>query len=129
MTLAQHTTNNPQFFTPTSWPGSRPNLNGFSMKDVYDNLWEARMTHTFRSRPELDNHPNILIAHNVNWFWYNESLWYDYLGYNTYTPNRTYAKTAFMPMRYYNWQRDELCDQLRPYLDDFIWSYVHKGRQ
>ena len=96
---------------------------------VYDNLWEARMTHTFRSRPDLDNHPNILIAHNVNWFWYNESLWYDYLGYNTYTPNRTYAKTAFMPMRYYNWQRDELCDQLGPYLDDFIWSYVHKGRQ
>jgi hypothetical protein len=96
---------------------------------IFDSLWEAKQAHTFRERPELNNHPNILIIRNLNWFWYNESLWYNHLGYNKYVPNRTYAKMAFMPMRHYNMQRDTLCHQLRPYLDDFIWSYVFKGRE
>ena len=63
---------------------------------------------------------------NTNWFWYNESLWYDQLGYRDYHPNRTYQCLAFMPINRPNDCRDRVVEQLTPDLDRMIYSYRDK---
>jgi hypothetical protein len=68
---------------------------------------------------------------NTNWFWYNESLWYNELGYQKYHPNRTYQQLAFMPINKHtfdsrkNW-RDRVVQQLAPDLDRILYSYGNK---
>jgi hypothetical protein len=84
---------------------------------VIDNLWE-RLTPPGNCHALTSN----------NWFWYNESLWATHLGYNNYTPAKTYRKLALMPMRIQKSYRDLLVIELAKYLDDFVWSYVDKGR-
>lgn len=101
---------------------SSPVLDRFAeqgYKIIVDNLWEAKLEHNVPA----------LVLHNVNWFWYNESLWYSYLGYDKYFPMSTYEKIAFMPMRLENNYRRILKKKLENYLDDFIWSYVAEGKQ
>jgi hypothetical protein len=83
--------------------------NGY--KVAVDNLWEEPVTTEFYS------------IQNLNWFWYNESLWYESLGYNNYVPNRTYSKLCFMPINLKKPFRTELIKQLDNYLKDFIYSY------
>lgn len=61
------------------------------------------------------------------WFWIHEALWYIHLKYDTYVPNRTYEKTALMPMRLARYSRDILFRAVQPFLHDFIYSYVDKG--
>lgn len=90
--------------------------NGY--KIVYDNLWEPPVV---AGEKYIIQHPNSLI--------YYESLWYKHLGYDAYRPNRSYKHLALMPMRLQNSHRDLAENKLQPWLDDFIWSYVSKGRQ
>jgi hypothetical protein len=85
---------------------------------VIDNLWE---------RP-IACPRNCYALTNNNWFWYNESLWYQHLGYNNYVPNKTYSKLALLPMRLQKPHRDLVIVELAQYLDQFVWSYVSKGR-
>ena len=85
---------------------------------VYDNLWEA---------PVVD--PSKYIIQHWDWIRYYESTWYTSLGYNTYQPNQNYKHLALMPMRLKKPHRDLAIQQLRPWLDDFVWSYVEQGRQ
>ena len=89
--------------------------NGF--KIVYDNLWEAPVVDTSK-----------YIIQHWDWFRHYESLWYKYLGYHTYQPNKNFTKLAFMPMRLAKPHRDLATKKLQPWLDDFVWSYVDKGR-
>lgn len=63
---------------------------------------------------------------NTNWFWYNESLWYDQLGYRTYHPDRTYQQLAFMPINIHKDWRDRAVKQLAPDLDSILYSYRDK---
>jgi len=63
---------------------------------------------------------------NTNWFWYNESLWYDQLGYLNYRPNRTYQQLAFMPINIHKDWRDRAVKQLAPDLDSMLYSYRDK---
>ena len=63
---------------------------------------------------------------NTNWFWYNESLWYDQLGYRDYQPDRTYQHLAFMPINRPNDCRDRIVEQLAPDLDRMLYSYQDK---
>ena len=85
---------------------------------VYDNLWEA----------VVDNNSQYILQH-CDWFRHYESLWYRHLGYQTYQPNKTFKKLAFMPMRRTNPHRTLAVEKLQPWLDDFLWSYVEQGRQ
>lgn len=91
--------------------------NTSNLRSVVDNLWE-------RAIVDQD-----YVLQNTNWFWYNESLWYKYLGYNQYCPNRSYKKLALMPMRRSRHHRDFLVNNLTSMLDDLIWSYVDHGKQ
>jgi hypothetical protein len=83
---------------------------------VINNLWE-----------QVDT--DYTWAHylsNTNWFWYNESLWYDQLGYRKYQPNRTYQHLAFMPINRHQVWRDRAVKQLAPDLNRMIYSYRDK---
>ena len=93
---------------------------------VIDNLWERK--NQYLVAYPYDN-TGSFILHNVNWFWYNESLWYKKININNYQPVRTYKYSGFMPMRLRRPNRDMLYEQIAPYLDDFIWSYVAQGQQ
>lgn len=90
--------------------------NGY--KIVYDNLWEVPVV----------NNKKYIIQHPY-FFRYYESLWYKHLGHDTYHPNRSYKHLALMPMRLKKPHRELAEIKLQPWLDDFIWSYVGKGRQ
>lgn len=92
---------------------------------ICDNLWETIDFETVDNT--LSNNANFLKLHNVNWFWYNESLWYKHLGYDQYRPRRTYRYTALMPMNIKKKHRDYLQKTLADYLDDFVWSYASCG--
>jgi hypothetical protein len=63
---------------------------------------------------------------NTNWFWYNESLWYDQLGYLAYCPDRTYQHRAFMPINTPKDWRDQVVEQLAPDLNCMLYSYRDK---
>jgi hypothetical protein len=85
-------------------------------KILINNLWEQVDTDYTWAR----------YLSNTNWFWYNESLWYDQLGYMNYHPNRTYQYTAFMPINMEKDWRDRVVEQLAPDLDRMIYSYRDK---
>jgi hypothetical protein len=63
---------------------------------------------------------------NTNWFWYNESLWYEQLKYQQYQPNRTYHYRAFMPINTHKDWRDRVVQQLVPDLGSMLYSYRDK---
>ena len=84
---------------------------------VFDNLWEQPCSWTGGYRLE-----------HANWFWYNESLHYQHLGYNQYEPVRSYDYLALIPMRRIHPHRDWLLQALEPWLDQCVWSYLERGR-
>lgn len=83
-------------------------------KVIADSLWDIQ-----------DNHVphQIYLIKNKNWFWYNESLWWQSQGYDQYVPDKNISKTAFMPIRRVSDIRNKIVKLLDPYLDQFIWSY------
>lgn len=86
---------------------------------IVDNLWE------------IDSGPfeYCYTVKNPAWFWYNESLWYQHLGYDQYTPVRGMEYLGLMPMRLRKPHRDQLLSAVDPVLDQLLWSYVACGRQ
>ena len=95
-------------FGDMSWA---QNLKQSGYQIAVDNLWEQPQSTEFYS------------IQNSNWFWYNEALWYESLGYHNYIPNRTYNKLCFMPMNLKKPFRTELLIQLADLLDKFVYSY------
>jgi hypothetical protein len=90
--------------------------NGY--KIAYDNLTEAMTNDKLR-----------YIIQHPDWFRFNESLSYVYHGHDTYRPTKNYKHLALMPLRLQKPERDLVVQKLQPWLDDFVWSYVAKGRQ
>jgi hypothetical protein len=87
---------------------------------VYDNLQEPGT---------IIKSQQGYVMHNQNYFWYHDSLLMIDHSYHNYCPNKTYKKTALMPMRLQRSYRTMLLENLASYLDDFYWSYVEFGRQ
>lgn len=79
---------------------------------VVDNLWETAIGKT-----------DYYYIENPNWFWYNESLWWQSLGYMNYTPNRNFNYRALMPIRKQNRVREHILKVLSNELDSILWSY------
>jgi hypothetical protein len=86
-------------------------------KIAIDNLWNGPLV---RDRPSRLGYYQIS---NLNWFWYNDCMWYKSLGYNTYVPHKTYNKIALMPLSRIKYERKLLIDGLENLLDEFIYSY------
>lgn len=84
---------------------------------VIDNLWEI-------------NPGSVPGTHRMvcdRWFWYNESRWYQHLGYDQYRPQRNYQYRALMPMNRRRPHRDEFVKEID--LNNMLWSYVAAGTQ
>jgi hypothetical protein len=81
-------------------------------KVIVDNLWEMSANRT-----------DYYWLENINWFWYNESLWWRSLGYHEYQPNKQYSKLALMPIKRQCPTRDQIVNAIGTRLDNFIWSY------
>jgi hypothetical protein len=94
-------------------------------KVIVDNLWEIE---SFLPNHYPDYTGDSFVAQLPNWFWYNEAIWYDYLGYRSYVPNRTYQRRALMPMRVDRSHRREMTIALCGLLDNMIWSFTAHGR-
>ena len=77
-------------------------------KVAVDNLWEDTIPTEF------------YCIQNSNWFWYNESLWYDSLGYSNYIPSKTYSKLCFMPINIKKPFRETLILKLDVLLNNFL---------
>ncbi len=84
---------------------------------IIDNLWEVD------PGPVPNTHRIVCDA----WFWYNESLWYQHLGYNRYQPAPAWKHLALMPMNKRKPHRDDFVQRIN--LERVLWSYVEAGRQ
>jgi hypothetical protein len=86
-------------------------------KVIIDNLWEA----------DPGPVPNTHRITCDRWFWYNESLWYQYLGYDQYRAVPNYQYRALMPVNRRRPHRDDFVQRVN--LNNMLWSYVEAGRQ
>ena len=86
---------------------------------MIDNLWEADMG-------PLHNAFRLCCP---RWFWYNESLWYQYRNYDKYRPQKNHQRLALMPMNKKKLHRTDFLQSLGTLTDKMIWSYVQQGRQ
>lgn len=84
-----------------------------------DNLWEI----------DPGPVPNTLRLCCAEWFWINESLWYQHLALDQYQPQPNPQYLALMPMNIERPHRTEFAAQLGTLKDKMIWSYVAQGRQ
>ena len=94
-------------------------IHDHGFKIVIDNLWEA----------DPGPMPGTKRLCCPAWFWYNESLWYQYLGYDQYVPKKDIKYVALMPMNKRKPHRDNFLKTIQPLLDRMLWSYVEQGRQ
>jgi len=112
---------------------------------IYDKNRTLFVTHVIREKSwarQLHNQGYKVVVDNLvelpaptdyyriytpNWFWYNQCLTNRADQFNSYVPNKTYTKKAFMPMRLIRPHRDALISHLQKHLDDMIYSYVQKG--
>jgi len=84
---------------------------------VVDSLWEIP--------PAM---PGCYVLSHPDWFWFQESLWYQSLGYDQYQPCPAPRYQALMPMRLKKPHRDHMLKLLGTSVDQFIWSYQSQGR-
>jgi hypothetical protein len=91
-------------------------------KIIIDHFWDSEVTLV----PTRND--QILTMRMPNWAWYNESLWYQHLGYDRYrrSPDRKYF--FFMAMRKRAKHRDEILAKMQPLLEHSLYSYVHRGK-
>lgn len=83
-------------------------------KLIIDNLWEIA---------EEDDRGLVLTS--KNWFWYNESLWYQHLGYHEHESRPNIQKNGLLLMNLKKPHRDWLFERLD--LQKILYSYVGKG--
>lgn len=87
---------------------------------IVDNLWEVVAGPV----------PGALIVHCDQWFWYNESLWYQHLGLDQYRPCARAVNLALMPMNRNKPHRTDFLRRVEPLLPRMTWSAVELlGRQ
>jgi hypothetical protein len=89
-------------------------------KLIVDHFWDNDISKTSEITDRL-------ILRNKNWLWYNESLWYQYLGYHRYVPNKKHTHSFLMLMHLKRKHRDQIYAKLENLLDRALYSYVKQG--
>lgn len=107
------------YYTDT-WDEIAVELAAAGRKVVVDLLWEPAVV---QQQPAP-----CYVLQNWCWMWYQESLWYNHLGYNNYCPEPAWTHHALMPMALQKPHRDYIIELLKNDLDKFIWSYQALGR-
>jgi hypothetical protein len=87
-------------------------------KLIVDNIWEKQ---TFRK-------DFYWIEHKYSMRW-NESLWWESLGYSEYTPKKRSQYIALMQLRLKRPERDIIVDKLDFFLNQMLWSYLAKNKK
>jgi hypothetical protein len=100
-------------------PASVDQLVDRGFRVFIDNLWEV----------DPGPVPNTLRVCCSEWFWFNESLWYQHLGYDQYQPQYNSKYLSLMPMNRQRFHRTQFLDMLGSLVDNMLWSYVEQGRQ
>ena len=90
-------------------------------KLVEDDLWDQPVS----KGSSITN--DKLIIRNKNWFWFNESLRWQYNGYNNYISKKNNNKHFLLLMAKEKPHRNFLYENLKDYIDKSIFSYVGKG--
>lgn len=90
-------------------------------KVVIDHLWDSWLL------DRVVSSDNVLVIRNSNWSWYNESLWYAFLGYDRYQANPNVRKNFLLQMNLKKPHRDMLFAKIKDILDDAIYSYHGEG--
>ena len=90
-------------------------------KLVEDDLWDQPVS-TGSSLKE-----DRLIVRNKNWFWFNESLRWQYNRYNEYVSQKNNNKHFLLLMAKEKPHRNFLYENLKEYIPNSIFSYVGKG--
>lgn len=85
---------------------------------IIDHLWESNIEEV-----SIQTN-NILTLRAKNFVWYNESLWYKSLRYNTYRPNKTYENSYLMLMNLQRDHRDAIIKKIN--LTNSLYSYIEK---
>jgi hypothetical protein len=96
---------------------SLPDLIDQGFKVIIDNLWEVNPGHSGAA----------LTVTCDQWFWYNESLWYQHLGYDQYRPSKNTVYQALMLINRRKSHRDFFLHCVNT--DKLLWSYCEAGRQ
>ena len=86
-------------------------------KIIVDNLWEKQ---TFRSDFYWMEH-----KYSMRW---NESLWWESLGYSNYKPKKNLQYIALMQMRQQKQERDYILNYFESLLNTMLWSYQAKEK-
>jgi hypothetical protein len=82
--------------------------------------------HCFLYGSYIPNPPDDLVS-IPNFIRYTKTLIDTAKGYNSYVPDRNYAKKFLMPIGAKRKWRDQVVERLDSYLDDAYWSYVRRG--
>lgn len=90
-------------------------------KLAFDDMWDQPLD----VKSGVEN--NILRLRLKNWVWYNESLWWRYLNYHSYTKNRNNTKHFLLLMNQIRLHRDYLETSLKEFLPNALYSYIEKG--
>lgn len=93
-------------------------------KVINDDLWDQYVDNSYSV---IEN--NMLKIRNKNWIWYNESLWWQHLGYHNYQQNKNPIKHFLLLMNQQRPHRDSLFKNLQDYLNKSIYSYIAQGVQ
>ena len=88
---------------------------------IVDHTWDTWIKDKWKSGD------NLLVLRNYNWSWYNESLWYQALGYQNNIPQPYNNKSFLMLMNLRQPHRDMIYNVLKPILNDAIYSYHGQG--
>lgn len=89
-------------------------------KVILEDLWELPVDSTITN--------GTLTLRSKNFFRINESLWWHYLNFDQYVPTLEKTKKFLMLMRLQKPHRDRVYHQLKPILNQSVYSYVARGK-
>jgi hypothetical protein len=92
-----------------------------NFKIIIDHLWDNPVDVVSYRKD------NVFTLQAGNWIWYNESLWYQSLGYHQYQRRPTNEKLFLMLMRRKKRHRDMILSKMQPFLADCLYSYVEEN--
>jgi hypothetical protein len=106
------------FYTANSWIQPWRDR-GFRV--IVDHVWDSWIQDHWVSEKDL------LVLRSDNFIWFNESLWYLFLGYDKIIFNPIAGKSFLMLINKPHIHRDHIQNKLKPILSDAIWSYHGRG--
>ena len=88
---------------------------------VINHLWDSYICE------ETNIVDNVLTLHSKNWMWINENIMYNQRGYRSLARDRSPDKFFLLLMNMVRQHREDLFEQVTPFLPHSLYSYVKRG--